>query len=78
MILEFTTSAHNTLTNQFVAKTRCAIRSTEVLFFHEAYDDDGKVDGTTVHMMNGDIMDLLESFEQVYKKIVEAELDGNF
>lgn len=78
MIIELTTSAHNTITNQIVSKTKCALRSTDVLFFHQAYDDDAKVDGTTIHLNNGDIVDVLESFEEVLKKIVEAEVDSSF
>jgi len=78
MIIEFTTTSINTLTNQKVVDTPCAIRSDEVIYFHESFDDDGVPDGTTIHFKNGDIMDVNNSYKEVYKKMIESEIDNSF
>jgi major membrane immunogen (membrane-anchored lipoprotein) len=78
MIIELNSTAINVVTNEKVVDARCAIRSDEIIFFHEAFDDNGIPDGTTLHFKNGDIMDVNNSYKEVYKKIIESEIDNSF
>lgn len=78
MMLQFKTIARHTLTEETFDDVLCAFRSSEIIFIHEAFDDDRIPEGTTIHLSSGDIVDVVDSFSDVLKKIVESEVESGF